>query len=57
MQPEGLLRDATPAERLEVTFKVPDLKALAQQHGTRKSGTKAQLVDALFAKVRMTQAS
>ena len=43
----GLLREATPAEKIDDVYRVVDIKALLGQHGVKARGKKADLIAAL----------
>lgn len=49
LQKLGFIREASPAEKLDRTHSVAQLKKLATQYGSRKSGNKALIIDSLLA--------
>jgi len=53
---ERLLREATPAEKLNLKLRVPELKRLLSKKGLRTNGKKTELVQRLLSSVSLSDA-
>lgn len=54
---DGVIREATVAERIDAAYRVVDLKPILAQHGLKAKGRKADSISALLAAIPHAEAS